>query len=73
MDSSISKKNKIIAVANIKNKNFKILFKDVNLRFDPGEFIAILGESGSGKTTFLNMISGIDLKTSGKIFFNDKK
>lgn len=53
-----------------KERDF-IALKDVNLRFDPGEFIAILGESGSGKTTFLNMISGIDLKTSGKILFNE--
>ncbi len=47
-----------------KERDF-IALKDVNLKFDPGEFIAILGESGSGKTTFLNMISGIDLKSSG--------
>ena len=53
-----------------KERDF-IALKDVNLRFDPGEFIAILGESGSGKTTFLNMISGIDQKSSGKILFNE--
>jgi ABC-type lipoprotein export system ATPase subunit len=53
-----------------KERDF-IALKDVNLKFDPGEFIAILGESGSGKTTFLNMISGIDLKSSGKIHFNE--
>lgn len=48
-----------------------IALKNVSLMFEPGEFIAILGESGSGKTTFLNMISGVDVKTSGKILFND--
>lgn len=48
-----------------------IALKGVNLKFEPGEFIAILGESGSGKTTFLNMISGIDTKTKGKIYFNE--
>ena len=53
-----------------KEKEF-IALKDVTLKFEPGEFIAILGESGSGKTTFLNMISGVDVKTSGKIVFND--
>lgn len=54
-----------------KERDF-IALKDVTLKFEPGEFITILGESGSGKTTFLNMISGIDLKTSGEIHFNDK-
>jgi len=53
-----------------KDKDF-IGVNDINLKFEPGEFIAVLGESGSGKTTFLNMISGVDLKTSGKIIFNN--
>lgn len=53
-----------------KERDF-IALKDVSVTFEPGEFIAILGESGSGKTTFLNMISGVDQKTSGKIIFND--
>jgi len=48
-----------------------IALKNVNLMFEAGEFIAILGESGSGKTTFLNMISGVDVKSNGKILFND--
>lgn len=49
-----------------------VALKDVNLTFEPGEFIAVLGESGSGKTTFLNMISGVDTKTSGTILFNEE-
>ncbi len=54
-----------------KERDF-IALKDLNLKFEAGEFIAVLGESGSGKTTFLNMISGVDLKTSGKIIFNEQ-
>lgn len=53
-----------------KERDF-VALKDVNLVFEPGEFIAVLGESGSGKTTFLNMISGVDTKTRGKILFNE--
>jgi len=53
-----------------KEKDF-IGVNEISLKFEPGEFIAVLGESGSGKTTFLNMISGVDLKTSGKIIFNE--
>jgi len=39
-----------------KERDF-VALKDLNLKFEAGEFIAVLGESGSGKTTFLNMIS----------------
>jgi len=54
-----------------KERDF-VALKQVNLKFEPGEFIAVLGESGSGKTTFLNMISGVDTKTNGKILFNEQ-
>lgn len=47
-----------------------VALKQVSLTFEPGEFVAILGESGSGKTTFLNMISGVDTMTDGTILFN---
>jgi len=53
-----------------KERDF-IALNGVSLKFEPGEFIAVLGESGSGKTTFLNMISGVDVKTKGKILFNE--
>ncbi|MCE9598290.1 MAG: ABC transporter ATP-binding protein [Spirochaetia bacterium] len=33
----------------------------------PGEFVAIMGESGSGKTTFLNLLGGLDRADSGKL------
>jgi len=57
-------------VYSTKERDFEAL-KGINLKFEAGEFIAVLGESGSGKTTFLNMISGVDIKTSGQIFFNE--
>lgn len=44
--------------------------KDINLSFQPGEFVAILGESGSGKSTLLNVISGLDRYDSGDILLN---
>ena len=39
----------------------------VSVSVSEGEFIAVVGSSGSGKTTFLNMIGGLDLPTSGQV------
>lgn len=41
--------------------------RGVDLRVSPGEFLAIVGKSGSGKSTILNMITGIDRPTSGEV------
>lgn len=46
---------------------------NVNLTVNQGEFICIIGKSGSGKSTFLNIISGILTPTSGKIYFDEKE
>lgn len=42
----------------------------VNLEIDQGEFVAIIGQSGSGKSTFMNMLGCLDVPTSGKYFLN---
>ena len=47
--------------------------KDVSLHVGKGEFVGIAGHSGSGKTTFFNMIAGLTKPTSGKIYINDKE
>ena len=36
-------------------------------RFEPGSFVAIMGESGVGKSTLLNLIAGLDAPTSGQV------
>mgnify|MGYP004478137493 FL=1 len=48
----------------------KILFSDFNLTLAPGEFAAVVGSNGSGKTTVLNIISGDVLPESGKVFLD---
>jgi putative ABC transport system ATP-binding protein len=47
-----------------------VIFSDLHLQVNRGEFIVLLGRSGSGKSTFLNLISGIDPPDSGKIIIN---
>jgi ABC-type lipoprotein export system ATPase subunit/CRP-like cAMP-binding protein len=42
----------------------------INVEVQRGEFVAIIGKSGSGKSTFINMIAGIDRPTSGEIIIN---
>ncbi|GMO13603.1 MAG: hypothetical protein Ta2E_03210 [Mycoplasmoidaceae bacterium] len=45
---------------------FKVL-NGVNLKINRGEFVVVLGESGSGKTTMLNIISGMDNASYGEV------
>ncbi|CCK81497.1 ABC transporter ATP-binding protein [Desulfobacula toluolica] len=44
-----------------------IVLKDISFSIDDGDFVIILGESGCGKTTLLNLLAGLELPTSGKI------
>lgn len=46
--------------------------KGVSLSFREHEFVSILGQSGCGKTTFLNIICGLDHYTSGDLIINGK-
>lgn len=46
------------------------ILKGIDLKVDTGEFVAIMGQSGSGKSTFLYNISGMDRVTKGDIIFD---
>lgn len=46
--------------------------KNVSFSVSKGEFVAIVGESGSRKSTLLNMIGALDTPTSGNIFIDGK-
>lgn len=50
----------------------KFLFKNVNITFERGKLYSILGTSGSGKTTFLSLISGLDSPKQGEIYFEEQ-
>lgn len=59
--------NKIFIQANVLNQ---VLY-DINFQFDQKFSYAICGISGTGKSTFLNIISGLEVPSSGKVFFNN--
>lgn len=48
----------------------KDISQHVNLAIKPGQFVAFVGGSGAGKSTFMNCISGVNRPTSGKVYVN---
>lgn len=56
-----------------KTKEIEVLaLQGLELRIDTGELMAIIGNSGSGKSTFLNMIGGLDRPSAGRLLVNGK-
>lgn len=49
------------------------VLKGINLSFDKGEFVSILGESGGGKSTLMNIIGGLDRNFSGDVLINGNR
>lgn len=46
------------------------VLQSISLKIKEGDFVVILGASGSGKSTFLNIISGLERPDSGKVFYD---
>ena len=44
----------------------------VSMNIKDGEFLVILGASGSGKSTFLNVISGLETLDDGEVIYNEE-
>lgn len=49
-----------------------LALQGLDLRVERGELLAIIGNSGSGKSTFLNMLGGLDTPSAGKLFVDGK-
>ena len=47
----------------------RYILKETSVSFEKGRFYAILGQSGSGKTTFLSLISALDSPKSGQVLY----
>lgn len=56
-----------------KTKEIEVMaLQGLDLSVEKGELMAIIGSSGSGKSTFLNMIGGLDKPSAGKLFVDGK-
>ncbi|MFI3206669.1 MAG: ABC transporter ATP-binding protein [Clostridia bacterium] len=74
---NIEKKSPIIQCENLvkiyKTTDIEVLaLQGLELSVESGELMAIIGNSGSGKSTFLNMIGGLDKPSAGKLFVDGK-
>ncbi len=56
-----------------KGKNKVVAVDDVNFSVEKGEFVAIVGRSGGGKSTLLHLIGGVDEASNGNIFIDNTK
>lgn len=74
------KNNKKDVLLSIQNASYRYsdadkdeyALRDVSYDFEEGKIYAIRGRSGTGKTTLLSLISGLERCTEGKIIFDDK-
>jgi putative ABC transport system ATP-binding protein len=64
--------NDITKVYPMGKRELEVL-RGVNLHVKQGEMVAIMGHSGSGKTTMLNLIGCLDIPTSGSYYLNDRE
>jgi putative ABC transport system ATP-binding protein len=48
------------------------VFRDLNLRLGQGEFVALLGDSGVGKSTLLNCIAGLEAADAGRVWIEGR-
>jgi nitrate/nitrite transport system ATP-binding protein len=51
----------------------KPVFGDVSFTLDRGEFVCIIGHSGCGKTTILNVLAGLDTASAGHVFMDGRE
>jgi len=50
----------------------KTIFKDVNMNFENGKVYTIIGKSGAGKSTMLNLLAGLDTATEGCVSYESE-
>ena len=55
------------------NSDGKRALDDVSVQIKDGEFVAVMGESGSGKSTMINIIGMMDKESTGEYILDDMK
>lgn len=66
-----SNNNDILAAENItKEFDGTKIIDNINIRLKKGELVCLLGQSGAGKTTLFNVLSGLYIPENGKVFLN---
>ncbi len=53
-------------------KDTPVILSDISLSFDRGEFVAVTGRNGSGKTTITRLLTGLEKPTRGLVVYNEK-
>ena len=69
MDDTLIKVEDLCKIYNPGENEVRAL-DHVSLEIKKGELVAIIGQSGSGKSTFMNMLGCLDVPTSGKYYLN---
>jgi len=72
MNNKLISLKEISKVFKVGDEDFTALI-DINLEIESGAFMSFVGPSGSGKTTLLNLIGGLDIPTTGDLFFKNIK
>ena len=54
----------------VQGTNCNQVLKNINLTVEEGEFVAIVGFSGAGKTTLISMLAGLESPTNGGVIYD---
>ena len=68
--------NPIIEFKNVSKSfedNGQLILRDINFELEAGKFYTLLGASGSGKSTILNIIAGLTDATTGDIYLDNER
>jgi len=65
--------NNVTKIYHDSKGNPNVVLHNISLEIKEGEFVSIVGKSGVGKTTLVRLILGLEIPTSGEVYFKDIK